>query len=354
MTPEGLGNQKAGGCALRRHSGPIGQVEIFEHRSRCLVGNPLGDDPVRRVAVYLPPGYDHSDSRRYPLLVDLVGYTGSGLKHVGWQGFGENVPERLDRLIGEGAMPPAIVAFPDCFTALGGNQYIDSSAIGSWATYLTNELVPWLDESFSTFGARDHRGVFGKSSGGYGALMHGMLHSDVWGGIVCHSGDMYFLYGYLTDFPLALDGLSKYDRSVEKFLDAMAVKKKYRGSEIHTLMTIAMAATYDPDPSTSLGFRMPMDLHTGELDEERWAQWLRHDPVEVVEDHVADLRSLRCLYIDVGTQDQYRLHYGARILHERLDRLEVAHHYDEFDDNHSSIDYRLDASLPILVKSLSP
>ena len=43
--------------------------------------------------------------------------------------FGENMPERLDRLIASGAMPPVVVAFPDCFTKLGGNQYINSSAI---------------------------------------------------------------------------------------------------------------------------------------------------------------------------------------------------------------------------------
>lgn len=48
-----------------------------------------------------------------PLLVDLVGFTGSGLSHTNWVGFRENLPERLDRLIGEERMPPVVVAFPD-------------------------------------------------------------------------------------------------------------------------------------------------------------------------------------------------------------------------------------------------
>src|SRR5262249_3962811 len=42
-----------------------------------------------------------------------------------WIGVRENLPERLDRLIGEERMPPVVVAFPDCFTRLGGNQYIN-------------------------------------------------------------------------------------------------------------------------------------------------------------------------------------------------------------------------------------
>src|SRR3712207_7877455 len=45
-----------------------------------------------------------------------------------------SVPERLDRLIGSGQMPPVAVAFPDCFTRLGGNQYVDSAATGPWET----------------------------------------------------------------------------------------------------------------------------------------------------------------------------------------------------------------------------
>ncbi len=338
---------------MRRFHGPSGQVEIVTHRSKTLVGNPLGDPSDRETAVYLPAGYGDDPRRRYPVLFDLAGYTGSGLARVGWRGFTENVPERLDRLIGEGTMPPAIVVLPDAFTALGGNQYLDSSAIGPWATYLTTELVPFIDGTYATYGDRDHRGVYGKSSGGYGALMHGMLYPEVWGGVACHSGDMYFLYGYLPDFPLMVDVLRRHDHSVEKFLESLAEKQKHSGADIHALMVIAMAATYDPDPTAPLGYRLPVDLETGELDPIRWERWLAHDPVEIAGDHADALRSLRLLFIDCGSRDQYRLHHGARILHRRLEALSVTHHYEEFDDDHSSVDYRLDVSLPKLVAALS-
>jgi hypothetical protein len=84
----------------------------------------LGDLSARVVDVYIPAGHD---GQGLPLLVDLVGFTSSGLSQTNWVGFRENLPERLDRLIGEQHMPPVVVAFPDCFNRLGGNQYINSA-----------------------------------------------------------------------------------------------------------------------------------------------------------------------------------------------------------------------------------
>ena len=90
---------------------PRGRVETLTVDSDALRGNLLGDPTERRVGVYLPEGYDDSDAD-YPLFVDLVGFTGSGLKHLGWQAFAENVPQRLDRLVASGSMGPVIAVFP--------------------------------------------------------------------------------------------------------------------------------------------------------------------------------------------------------------------------------------------------
>ena len=119
-------------------------------------------------------------------------------------------------------------------------------------------------------------------------------------------------------------------------------------------MNLAMAATYDPDPAAPLGFRLPFNLETGELVAARWRRWLRNDPVNLVAAHRSALKSLRGIYIDCGWRDQYHLHYGARVLSKRLAQHGIAHRYEEFDDTHSSIDYRMDASLPFLVRALKP
>ncbi|HEV3007943.1 MAG TPA: alpha/beta hydrolase-fold protein [Burkholderiales bacterium] len=157
--------------ALKRPKGSAGTLVVLEHTSEILRGNPLGDPHVRKLGVWLPPQYDgFRGRRRFPVLYDLVGFTGSGLAHANWKPFGDNVPERAARLIHEQKMGPAIIVFPDCFTALGGNQYVNSSAIGNYADYLTREIIPFVDREFRTDAGREHRGCFGKSSGGYGAI----------------------------------------------------------------------------------------------------------------------------------------------------------------------------------------
>src|SRR4051812_25894738 len=148
--------------ARKRPQSAGGTVVVLEHTSRILADNPLGDPHVRKLAVWLPPSYDEGAGRgrgrRYPVLYDLVGFTGSGLAHVGWKPFGDNVPERVARLLHERKMGPAIIVFPDCFTSLGGNQYVNSSAIGNYADYLTAELIPFIDGELRTLAAREHRG----------------------------------------------------------------------------------------------------------------------------------------------------------------------------------------------------
>jgi len=357
-----------------------GRVVVVEHRSKVLRGNPLGDPSVRPLTVWLPPQYDSAEfaEARFPVLFDLVGFMGSGAAHTNWKAFGENVPERAARLVHEKKMAPAIIVFPDCFTALGGNQYINSSAVGRYADYLTLELVPFVDAQFRTLASRDHRGCFGKSSGGYGAIVHGMLYPETWGAIADHSGDSYFDFVYASDWPNTLDALAKFakpkrkagpidvrelasaklaegfdDGRIARFLAELRRKKKLGASDGHTVMNLCMAATYDPDPAAPNGFRVPFHLETGERIEARWKNWLANDPIHMVRRHARALKSLRAIYIDCGWADQYHIHYGTRILSERLAALGIAHAYEEFDDNHSDIDYRMDTSLPFLVAALT-
>ncbi len=334
----------------RNRTVPAGEVRRLTIESKALRGNLLGDPTARELRVYLPAGYE--DSRHYPLLVDLVGFTGSGQIHTNWRPFTENVPERLDRLIGEDGMPPVVVAFPDCFSRLGGNQYINSAAIGRYEDYLVDEVVPLVERELAC-GGPGRRGVFGKSSGGYGAIVHGMRRPDIWSALACHSGDMAFEVSYLFEMPLVLNELAKHDRSIESFMRSFEQAKKPKDKDITTISAHAMAATYDPDPTQFLGIRLPVDLETCELIPERWKNWLAHDPVRMVDICADNLRRLKAIYIDCGSEDQFHLHYGARRLNRALTRLGIAHTYEEFPDNHSDIDYRMDISLPFLARALA-
>ena len=333
----------------KRDGIPSGTLTRFTIDGRALYDNPLGDPTRRDVLLYLPAGRTGAG---LPLLVDLAGFTSSGLAHGNWRGFAENLPNRLDRLISERRLPPVVVAMPDCFTRLGGNQYVNSPAIGRWEDFLIDDLVPAIERDLGCGGA-GRRGVFGKSSGGYGALVHAMRHSGFWSAAACHSGDMGFEWCYLPDMPKAVRTLARHDDSVERFLTALEEGGSPDGSDIDCLMILAMAATYDPDPNRFLGIRLPVDLQTCELIPERWANWLAWDPLTMVERHAADLRRLKGLFIDCGAQDTYNLLYGARRLHSALTRHGVAHVYEEFPGTHSGIDHRLDSSLPFLARALT-
>jgi hypothetical protein len=329
---------------------PRGTIATLWLDSAVLKGNLIGEDPLRRIDVYVPAGFDGSG---LPLLVDLVGYTGGGPSHTNWKTFGENLPERLDRLIASGAMDPVVVALPDCCTKLGGNQYINSAAMGRWDDFLLLEAVPLVEREFSC-GGPGKRGVFGKSSGGYGAMVHALLHPDFWSAAADHSGDKAFELLFAADWPKVLRAIAKTENSIEKWLQSFftATQVKVKDSDVHVLMDLAMCATYDPDPKAFMGVRLPVTIDTCEIIPERWANFVKWDPLSLVETHGEGLKTLKLLYIDCGDEDQYNLVYGARRMHKRLDALGINHVYEEFPDTHSSVDYRMDRSLPLLARAL--
>ncbi len=328
---------------------PSGTIHHLTLDSTVLKTNRLGDPTTRRIDVYIPHGHD---GHGLPLLVDLVGFTAGGPVHTNWKNFGENLPERLDRLIATGALPPCAVAFPDCFTRLGGNQYVNSTAVGRWDDFLLTEAVPFVETAFAC-GGPGKRGVFGKSSGGYGAMVHALLHPDFWSAAASHSGDMGFELLYRHEFVPVLRELTRLDFDFGKWVDKFWDAKKTKDSDVLLIMILAQAASFDPDPSAPYGIRLPVTHDTCELIAERWNNWLAWDPLTLVEKHGPGLSKLKALYIDCGDVDQYNLVYGARRMHKHLDKIAVKHTYEEFPDNHSSVDYRMDISLPILVKALT-
>ena len=362
---------------IRNNNAKPGRLITLEHESRVLRDNPLKDPYQRKLHVYLPNEYDNKQRQKakFPVLFSLAGFTGSGLSANNWKSFEENNVECLDRLIGSGRMRACIVVFPDCYTSFGGNQYINSSAIGDYADYLNHELVPLIDLQFRTSSAREGRGCFGKSSGGYGAMLLGMRYPKIWGGVANHSGDSYFDFVYLSEWPSVLTHLSRYakngkspsleqksakgvdDGRVKRFLNdiwsrSQEAQTTPTSQEVMTLMLLAMAASYDSDSSSPNGFKLPLDLVSGEVLSARWKQWLRHDPINLVARYKKNLDSLRALYIDCGRSDQFHIHYGTRQLSQRLRLNSIGHTYHEFDGTHSGIDHRLDISLPFLAQRL--
>src|SRR2546425_2978345 len=168
-----------------------GEVVIERFDSEVLKGNPFGDPTRRDVAVYLPPKYD--PKKRYPAAYAIVGYTGTGKSLLNFDPLGEDLKSKVDRLIRTGKMGPMIVPMVDCFTRVGGSQYINSTAIGRYDDYLCKEIIPLVERRYPV----SRRGIWGKSSGGYGAVVQGMLHPDTLQALAANSGDSFFQFCYI-------------------------------------------------------------------------------------------------------------------------------------------------------------
>ena len=329
----------------------VGTLDWLEHDSAILQDNRPGDPTRRQHPVYLPPGYADSQ-RRYPVLWSLAAYTSAGPAQVGWRNHGESLPQRVDRLIRDGRMDPVIMVFPDCYTALGGNQYVNTPALGDYADYLIQELVPAVDRAYRTVADARARALFGKSSGGFGALHLVMAHPGCFGAAASHAGDCGFDRVYLRDFAPCCDILARHDGDIEAFVRAFWRERRPSGAAFHALMTLCLAASYSPVAAAPLGLELPFELETCRLRDSVWERWLAFDPVRRVADAHASLAALAGLWIDVGRRDQYFIQYGTRQLHAELAEASIAHHFEEFDGTHSGIDWRLDHSLPWLTRRL--
>jgi enterochelin esterase-like enzyme len=314
-----------------------------EYEFESLKGNPLGDPVKRIVPVYLPPGYADNE-KRYPSVYLLVGFAGRGRKLLNDSLWEEDIQQRMDRLIASGSVQPMILVMPDASTRYGGSQYLNSPAQGNYGDMLL-ELVDKVDERIHTIPDRDHRAVAGHSSGGYGALMLGMQQPQTFGLVADHSGDKYFELVYKADFPDFLHFCQQAGEQGLKDLLTDPGTAIRQGASFAALNVAAMAASYSPNPRSPLGFDLPLDPVTGELDHEVWQRWLDKDPVELVEEYAGALRSLKLLYFDCGRRDEYQLLYGARILAKRLKALGIPHRYEEFDGGHNNVQYRYDVSL---------
>ena len=320
-----------------------GRIDELELESDALRGNPLGDPHVRPVWVWTPPGYDGSD-RRYPSIYAIQGMTGQIDMWRNRFAFRPNVLELVDA-----AGLDAVIVFVDCWTSLGGSQFLDSPATGNYHTYLCEEVVPFVDARYRTHADAAHRGIAGKSSGGYGAMVTPMLRPDVFGGLATHAGDALFESCYQPEFAKVARSLrDHYDGSYEKFWEDFRSRPALsRQDDMWLVNAYCMAACY------SAG-ELPFDTATGALKPEVFERWLAWDPVRMVPSHADALRSLRAIWIDSGSRDEYYLDLGAEAFRRALADIGVTDvHFELFDATHGAIEYRYPLALRYLAERLS-
>jgi hypothetical protein len=331
----------------------IGRVDELEIESEVLRGNALGDPHVRPLWVYVPPGYDDDPQRRFPCVYVIQGLTGQLDMWRNREAFRPSYLENIDELFGSGESPPALVAFVDCWTSIGGSQFLNSPATGRYQDFLCDEVVAFVDGRYRTIADRDHRGIQGKSSGGYGALVTPMLRPDVFSALASHAGDALFEACYLPEFAKSVRALrDKYGGSYDRFWEDFRARPAFSKEEDDVLLNDwCMAACYSADDDGTV--RLPFEVATGRLIDEVWQRWLDKDPVRMVPRFADQLRSMRAIWLDGGTRDEWFLDNGAVAVSKELEAIGVEHTLELFDAGHMAIGYRYPRSLAFLARALA-
>jgi hypothetical protein len=331
-----------------------GRLDEHVFDSDLLKDNPLGDPHERPLWVYVPPGYDDEPERRYPSIYLIQGLTGQLDMWRNRTAFRKNAPELMDELFSaDDAPPPAILVWVDAWTSLGGSQFIDSPGTGRYHTYLCDEVVPWVDANYRTLAGAAHRGIGGKSSGGYGAMVTPMLRPDLFGGLATHAGDALFEVCYLPDFRTSVRTLrDRYEGSFERFWGDFRSRVPFAKKSDHVLLNDwCMAACYSADEDGTI--HLPYDTATGRLKPDIWERWLEWDPVRMVPRYADALRGLRAIYIDAGSWDEPHLDLGAEAFRRELEAIGVTDVFFElFDAGHGGIEYRYPLAVRYLAERL--
>jgi predicted alpha/beta superfamily hydrolase len=146
---------------------------------------------TRHVEIWLPPGYDSSSTRRYPVL-----YMSDGQNlfdpRIANTGVDWGVDEAVVRLVRRGVIPPIIVVGV-WNTADRGPEYSPWQRAPEYARFLINELMPRVNREFRTLTGPGHTAVMGSSMGGLLSFYLVAHHPDAFGACGCLS----------THFPLS-------------------------------------------------------------------------------------------------------------------------------------------------------
>src|SRR6266705_3001833 len=218
--------------------------------SDLLRDNPLGDPYERPLWVYLPPGYD------------------------------------------------------DAWTAYGGSQFVDSPGTGRYHSYLCEEVVPFVDARYRTLPDRESRAVSGKSSGGFGAMVTAMLRPDLFGALASHAGDSLYELCYIPDFGKAARFLRGYDHDIQRWWADFRSRTAFtKEADSLLVMLLGVTACFSAAPDGTP--ELPFESRTGQLRPDVWQRWLDWDPVRMVDRYAGALRSLRAVWLDAGTRDEW-------------------------------------------------
>jgi S-formylglutathione hydrolase len=300
-----------------------GRTERVAVHSKALEGNLIGDSATRDVSVYLPPTYERSPGRRYPVVYLLHGFTDSDAKWFGLDGkHWINLPTVLDRAMGGTAgsdVKELIVVMPNAYNTFQGSMYSSSATVGDWERFVAEELVAFIDKRYRTLARRDSRGLAGHSMGGYGTFRIGMKYPHVFASIYALS-------------PCCLGSFSVQGDGKPSPAEAIASKDEIAKASFGVKAQLASAAAWSPNPNAPPLF---LDLPTknGEMRPEVVARFAANAPLVMVHQYLFNLRSLKGIAFDAGTADK-SIHATSVELDRILTDYKLAHDWGSYEGDH--------------------
>jgi enterochelin esterase-like enzyme len=317
-----------------------GTVEHITVHGKSLEGNLEADSPDRDVTVYLPPSYAGDQARRYPVVYLLHGYGG---RDDTFNARLARLSESADKLAAAQGFSEPIVVMPNAFTLHKGSMYSSSVTTGDWEAFIAQDLVGYIDSHYRTIATRMSRGLAGHSMGGYGAVRIGMKRPNVFSSLYIMSACC--LTANVNPRPEAM-------APAEAIKTREQAEEASRSPGFGPSVNLASAAAWSPNPNNPPLY-LDLPVKDGKVRPDIVAKWKANAPLEMLEQHAAALKTYYAIAIDVGTKDN--LVTANQQLHEAMTRLKIAHHYEEYDGDHTNkVAERIERSvLPFFSKNLA-
>jgi len=315
-----------------------GTVEMIMVHGKSLEGNLEGDSPDRQVYVYLPPGYATEKSRRYPVVYFLHGYWAT--PEFYWKMM--DMPATADKVMNGGAVHESILVFPNAHTIYDGSMYSNSPTTGDWETYITRDLVSYVDGHYRTLANRDGRGLAGHSMGGYGTVRIGMKYPQVYSSIYA-----------MSSCCLMNDPSAQRPPASQPAARGGSADKGGNAPPPNVFANVfnAEAAAWSPNPKNAPKF-FDLPIEGDKVRPEIAAKWIANSPLAMVGAYVSNLKEYRAFMMDCGLQDG--LVTSNKELDASLTELGVPHKFETYEGDHlNHVKDRFEASvLPFFSENL--
>ena len=293
-----------------------GKVESFVINAKTLQ-NTGGENPNRKISVYLPPNYE-STQKRFPVVYYLHGFMGNDSITIGMKAI-------LDKSIAQAKIRPFILVIASQYTLFEGSFYSNSTLTGNWSEFEAKELVTNIDRKYRTLANRNSRGIGGHSMGGYGAIKIGMLYPEVFSSVYAMSPGLLMM---VKEFGANSDSF----KELSKIKTVEELRKTY-----YPKVLVAVGRAWSPNPANPPFYcDMPFTYQGDSLQVNQAVvdKWNANFPVLMVDKYADNLRKLKAIKLDWGRNDAQRFPIQCGAFSQKLENLGIEHFAEEYIGNH--------------------